>query len=323
MTARPFWTLIFVALLSLSTTSVAHAFEDDVAKAAKAYRQAQQAELTEEFALASDLYQLAYQLAPSAPALRGAMRMSLKSERWVNAAEQAGEMLRKYSDDESSRDAAQKALDQTRPLVAEVAVSCGDAECNVLVDGKAATLEAQREHVVYLDAGRHEIAGGYAMGTSEAVGVNTRAGGSAKVELVAPAPRPEVARGFEGEDGIKGLGSNDSGSEGKPTRRTLSPWYFGVTAAATVGVTAGAIVSGVQAQQAGQDFEDGGNTQSLYDTANRLEIRTNALFGVAGGLAVATVVLAIFTDWKGGGKRKRAKVTSGPGTAGLGMVLDF
>src|SRR6187399_2152836 len=93
-------TLIATALLF--TPPPAAQSGDDVPKAAKAYRQAQQAELSEEYALASDLYELADSLAGSPEALRGAMRMALAAERWAVAAEHALTLERRHPDDKKS-----------------------------------------------------------------------------------------------------------------------------------------------------------------------------------------------------------------------------
>jgi hypothetical protein len=133
-------TLICAAILSTSARASA---DDDVAKAAKAYRQAQQAELGEEYALASDLYELADQLAPSPEALRGATRMALSAQRWAVAAGLARTLQARYPGDTNSLELASRTLERTRPLLSEVAVDCGGVECTVLLDGKAATLDAR------------------------------------------------------------------------------------------------------------------------------------------------------------------------------------
>lgn len=311
---------------ALATTSVvlaptaAHA-GDDVAKAARAYRQGQQAELNEDFALASDLYAMADDLAPSGEALRGVVRTALAAERWAVAASAALELERRYPNDAASSELAASTLERTRPLLTELTVNCGEEDCTVVVDGKSADVEPARSHIVFVNPGASMIAGGYPVGQSEAVKVDGAPGESATVTLEPPPPPPEPEEPVP--DAVTKMDDERAARSAKRAR--LSPWYFGIGAVATVGLAAGGIVSGMQAQRAGEDFRNNGRTQALYDEADGLEVQTNILFGVAAGAAVVTGVLAIFTDWNRGKRRRderSAKVTSGPGT-GLGMKVVF
>lgn len=302
---------------------------DDVAKAAKAYRQAQQAELSEEYALASDLYELADQLAPSPEALRGAVRMALAAERWAVAAEQALALQRRYPDEKKSAELASQTLERTRPLLTEVSVDCGGVDCTVLVDGKTARLEPAAKHVVFVTAGEHDLAGGYPNGTSQKVSIVAQAGGSKDLTFTPPVIEPKAAPppATEPAKTSEDRGPTDDAPRKREKKKLgrLSPWFFGVGTVATLGLAAGTIVSGLQAQKAGDDFDEGGRTQELYDEANKLEVQTNILFGVTAAVGVTTIVFAIFTDWKRGSKKRRAnaRITSGPTWASTGFALDF
>lgn len=323
MTALLCCTSLVAVLLAPPTSG------DDVAKAAKAYRQAQQAELSEEFALASDLYELADQLAPSPEALRGAVRMALAAERWGVAAEHALALQRRYPDEKKSAELAAQTLERTRPLLTEVTVDCGGTDCTVLVDGKTARLEPAAKHVVFVGAGEHKLSGGYPAGTSEAVTIVAQAGGSSAVTFAPPVVESKTAPAPASTDAAKTTPdkapADDAPRKGKRKTARLSPWFFGVGTVATLGLAAGTVVSGLQAREAGEDFDEGGRTQELYDEANRLEIQTNVLFGVTAAVGVTTIVFAIFTDWKRGSKKRRAnaRITSGPTWASTGFALDF
>ncbi len=322
MTALLCCTSLVAVLLAPPTSG------DDVAKAAKAYRQAQQAELSEEFALASDLYELADQLAPSPEALRGAVRMALAAERWGVAAEHALALQRRYPDEKKSAELAAQTLERTRPLLTEVTVDCGGTDCTVLVDGKTARLEPAAKHVVFVGAGEHALSGGYPAGTSDAVTIVAQAGGSSTVAFVPPVVEKKVAPAPTSTDAAKTTPDkspdDDAPRKGKRKTARLSPWFFGVGTVATLGLAAGTVVSGLQAREAGEDFDEGGRTQELYDEANKLEIQTNVLFGVTAAVGVTTIVFAIFTDWKRGNKRRaNARITSGPTWASTGFALDF
>ena len=294
---------------------------DDVAKAAKAYRQAQQAELGEEFALASDLYELADQLAPTAEALRGVVRMALAAERWAVAADRALELQRRYPGDDKSSMLALQTLDRTRPLLDEVSVDCGGVDCTVLVDGKSARIEPAARHILFVEAGSHRVSGGYPSGTSDEVTISAEPGGTSKVELVPP--KAKAAEPPTPTPTSTSAPTDDAAKDepkARKERRKISPWYFAVGAIATVGLSAGTAVSGVQAQHAGKDFDEGGRTRELYDKANALEIQTNVLFGVTLAVGVTTIVLAAVTDWRRGrGDRRRAHLTPTPG----GLALRF
>jgi hypothetical protein len=305
--------------------------DDDVPKAAKAYRQAQQAELSEEFALASDLYELADQLAPSPEALRGAVRMALAAERWAVAAENAVALERRYPDDKKSAELAEQTLARTRPLLNEVAIDCGGVECTVLVDGKSARLEPHAKHVVFVTAGEHRLAGGYPSGTSQEVTIAAQAGGTSNIVFAPPVvtrsdtPAPANAASTSESDTAPRVDRDEP--RPRKSRQRLSPWFFGVGTVATLGLAAGTTVSALQAQKAGKEFDDGGRTRPLYDKANSLEIQTNVLFGVTAAVGITTIVFAIFTDWQRGKKKDKRRATArlapGPAWAGSGFAVDF
>jgi hypothetical protein len=143
----------------------------------------------------------------------------------------------------------------------------------------------------------------------------------------APAPAPTSEQTTTST--TDGSSSKTDKPKDRKSRRRISPWFFGVGTAATLGLTAGTIVSALQAQQAGEDFDEGGQTQELYDKANALEIQTNVLFGVTAAVGITTIVFAVFTDWKRGGKKRggkrraTARLAPGPTWASTGLALDF
>src|SRR5688572_5881559 len=102
----------FVAAV-LAATAPARA--DDVSGAAKAFSQAQEAMLGGDPARAADLYELADELAPSAPALRNATRARVAAGHTAMAATNAATLLRRYPSDKESRDIAEAVLSQLAP----------------------------------------------------------------------------------------------------------------------------------------------------------------------------------------------------------------
>ena len=87
---------------------------------------------------------------------------------------------------------------------------------------------------------------------------------------------------------------------------------FGFSLALSLGAGAGAIVTGVLAQKKNNEFNDLKDTgsaaelQDLKDQGQTLETTTNALIGVFAGLAVVSLVLGFFTNFKG--KKSEQKV---------------
>ncbi|MBX3246417.1 MAG: tetratricopeptide repeat protein [Myxococcales bacterium] len=98
-------------------------------------------------------------------------------------------------------------------------------------------------------------------------------------------------------------------------------------------VVAGGLVlwSGLDAVSRNDDYEAyvarddavRGQGQSLYDDVRSAEVRTNVLIGVAGGLAAAAVVLAIFSDWSFGSGSTTASFGVGPRAAHAGVTHRF
>src|SRR5882724_3549328 len=105
----PRLTLALTCVLGLS--AVAHpARADDVAAAAKAFSEAQEAMLTGDTVRAADLYELADSLSPSAPSLRNAARARFKVGHMATAATHATELLRRYGGDKDTRAIAETIL---------------------------------------------------------------------------------------------------------------------------------------------------------------------------------------------------------------------
>ena len=77
-----------IGLLATATPAAA-----DVNGAAKAFSQAQEAMLSGDSARAADLYELADELAPSAPALRNATRARLAAGHYASAANNAAALF--------------------------------------------------------------------------------------------------------------------------------------------------------------------------------------------------------------------------------------
>lgn len=91
-------------------------------------------------------------------------------------------------------------------------------------------------------------------------------------------------------------GSDAEALEGEAGGAHRAAFY--VLAAATVALGGATLWSGVDTLAGVEEFETEG-ARDLYDAGQAKERRTNGLIGATAGLAVATLVLAFFTDWQG------------------------
>ena len=207
----------------------------------------------------------------------------------------------------------ERTLSQLRGELARVEVQCGDVPCRVVVDEQTVTVQRNVEHIFYLDPGTHAVAAEFPNGTTAPTEVEATARGRAELEFESPpAPVEPPDEGTEPQ-------TSPMGPDLEADQGGISPWFFVLGATATVGLGVGALVSGLQAVSAGDDFDNNGRTQALFDEADRLETLTNILIGVAGAAAATTILLAIFTDWDGEPEalpEGNVAVWSGPGRCG-------
>lgn len=82
-----------------------------------------------------------------------------------------------------------------------------------------------------------------------------------------------------------------------PERKRISMWYTIATGALAIAVAGAAVGTGMAAKKLHDSYE-ANPTRKDREDGLLMTNTTNALWGVAGGLAVASVVLAIFTRWK-------------------------
>ena len=179
-----------LAMLIGVTICVTEARADDVNGAAKAFSQAQQAMLANDYARAAEMYELADELAPSAPALRNAARARRAAGHSATAATLAAQILQRYSNDKESRGVAEAILSELAPKLTQVEVACSEP-CTLSIDGKAASsTRPNLSHVLYAQPGARTIAAGLSVAGVGAGAVSTGAGlggAASSTRLVPPA----------------------------------------------------------------------------------------------------------------------------------------
>lgn len=243
----------------------------DVAAAARAFANGQAAELRGEHEDAAAFYELAFHIAPTPQALRSAVREWHRAGVRSRAATLAERLASRYPDDPLTGQIAQRVLEETRGSLARYAIVCEPA-CALAVDGRAAEMGREAHHVVYVEPGAHAIEARFDDGRSVRREATVEAGASADLSLAppppaaqppSPPPAPIVRRV-------------------PPDPLSFVPFTFLLgTTVALGGVTIGSAVE-VATSETAQD-----------------EIRTHVLLGVTCASAVATAIVAAFTDWNG------------------------
>jgi hypothetical protein len=284
-----------VALLVWTT----HARADDVNGAAKAFSQAQEAMLGGDAARAADLYELADELAPSAPALRNAARARLTAGHLAMAATNAAALLRRYPSDKESRDIAEAILSRLTPQLAQLEVTC-TAACTLTIDGKAVVSAARTQHSLFTAPGARTIAAefdGNRKATSQITAVPDHIITVQLEAPVRPAARPSPALVVEPARPVRPAPA----PAGQP--HGISRWWVIGGGAVTLGLGAGAAISGMATLSTRDQIRDataaGKDGRTLYNTGRDQQIRTNLLLGATGVAAAGTVVLAFFANWSG------------------------
>ncbi|HVK83312.1 MAG TPA: hypothetical protein VM513_04345 [Kofleriaceae bacterium] len=308
---------------------VTEARADDVNGAAKAFSQAQQAMLANDYARAAEMYELADELAPSAPALRNAARARRAAGHSATAATLAAQILQRYSNDKESRGVAEAILSELAPKLTQVEVACSEP-CTLSIDGKAASsTRPNLSHVLYAQPGARTIAAAFDGEREAKAQISAIAGGTKRVELAAP-PKPAPV---ETAPAPTPATERPAASPGAPTSapspqvsRGIGRKWFVVAAAATVVLGTAATARGLATLGTRDDIEaattsgDATRASSLYDTGRGQQLQTNLLLGATAVAAGSAIVLAVLADWSPG-RRERREVAIQPTVGGAAFVL--
>lgn len=168
--------------------------------------------------------------------------------------------------------------------------------------------------IIFLDAGPHTVRvekEGYETFEEELLlsrGEKFSLQVSLKQELDEAGPEPEPETPAEG-----------------PSRKKISPVPFYVLVGATGALAIGFAVTGGLAVKKKNEFEDCYQDdpdcwRPLKDDHRKLAIATDILWPTAAATLTASVILAFFTDFKGG-KERRAALVPGVSPEGMDLVL--
>ena len=109
------------------------ALADDVIGAAKAFSRAQKAELTGNFAMAAEFFELADSLSPSPEALRSAVRSRKAAGQLSTAALHAETLRDRYPNDAKSQQLANATLTLAEQTLTRVEIECKPRACTLLI----------------------------------------------------------------------------------------------------------------------------------------------------------------------------------------------
>lgn len=292
------WALtIFLAGTLVTGIAAAQAeTEDDRKAAGQLFMQGQRAFTSGDFRHAAESFEGAYKRVPKLPALWNAARAWHRAGEPVKAANRYAEYLDKAPPKAPDRASAIKSMNELEGKLGKLEIHAEGFD-SITVDGEPVVGTR-----LYVTPGSHVVEG--KAGTKTAKETATASAGTATSIVLAvpedapvtPPPPPPVQ---------------------EEKRHGISPVFVAVGGGLTA-VGAGLVIwSGLETIGQRSTF-DRNMTQKNLDDGRSMQTRTNVLIGVTIGLAVATGVLAIFTDW--GGKKKEEAPQSARLMLGLGSI---
>lgn len=300
---------VFACLAAAAPTASA-----DVSAAARAFSEGQAAQLDGKFERAADAFELAYSIQPTKEALRSAARMRLQAGHQARAANHAALLLAEYGDDPSSVTLAEAILREAEPSLCRLAVTCEAPGCSLSTGGRALSMSAAEEHVVYVVPGEMELVLTFG-GQQVTRRLSAQAG--ARVELDVNSPPPATSPTDPEIEVRAPAPQNVAAARSRGWPRLVVYAGAGLTAALG-GVT---LWSGLDTQSAHDDYVKAPTSEG-WDDGRQKQLRTNILLGATAAAALATAAIAVFhTDWSG--ERSRLTVAPSGDGATLGFATSF
>lgn len=261
-----------------------------------------------DFASAASHFEAADDAAPSAKALRLAIRARIEAGQASRAATLAALALTRYPSDAETKTLAEEVIKKNAGTLHELEVSC-ITPCILAVGTRAIHGEPTTRWTVYLDPGKTSVSASFGGKLGSADGSVEAVVGGRTVMRLEPAEAAAPAKPDTTDAPPKKAPEEpkpDDGASISTEGSGLPPWVFIVGAVATVGAGGATVWSGLDTQNnpgvdavreacAGQgtdcpEYQDGVSRQN----------RTNMLIAATAGLGAATLVIgAFFTNWSG------------------------
>lgn len=299
-------TLLFGLGLGLATP--AHA---DISAAARAFSDAQAAQLEGNYERAAQSYELAFHIAPSKEALRSAVRARQLANQLPRAAMLAQVLLEQYGDDDASARIAADVLAEARVKLARIAVNCHQP-CTLALGGRAISLNPAPNHVVFATPGRHVLDISFDGDRAVTRELTLKSGDDVALPIDPPPVKPPPP--------------SSAAPPAPPAHRDghALPSYWAISGAAATVLLAGVTTwSGVDTNRA-HDAYVRTPTDQGWDDGRTKQLRTNILLGTTIATGVATALVAVlWTRWSDPAAHPEVAVTPGSGGATLSFGGRF
>jgi hypothetical protein len=297
---------VFAILIASDATAHAQkAPAEDVDGAARAFEEAQRAQLHRDYARAADLFELADRSAPNAAALRSAIRNFEAAGNAAHAATLAARAIERYPNDAETRRLAEHVTARLAPTVGELVVRCTPA-CSLVLDGGATPELPSAAHRIYVTAGEHAVIARFSDGRSASQAFSATAGAASELAIEAlplpPAssqspPATPMSPAVPSARTVETQAAVVAEPAPRARDRRVSPALAIVGIGLTAGLAGALIWSGVDTLSA-RDRYAAHPTLAGYNDGLSREHRTDWLIGSTALLGVATLAVAIFaTRW--------------------------
>jgi hypothetical protein len=309
-----------------------------IRSAATEYDAGRRAYVDKDYDGAASHFENAFHDAPSAEALRNAIRSRRKAGQLARAATLAQVASVKYPKDGPTSVIVRETLAESQTKLQRVTLNCSP-ECGVAADGRAISVTDATQTVFFVEPGSHELVVSWANDRSKVQTIAARAGGRDEISLEAP-PLPAPAASpvlVSTTPVVSPLSPNGAPIDKADTshRRPLGPALFIAGAIVTAGGVGFTIWSGIDAENnpgtaaVKTECAGVGPNCPAYQKGLSAQLRTNVAIGATGGVALVTAVVGIFfTQWS----NPKPKTTAlgleptaglGPGGGSLGLAGHF
>jgi len=315
-----------VALLAVATPATAAVPSgkpeapsvQQIRSAAAEYDAGRRAFVDKDYDGAAAHFENAFNDAPSAEALRSAIRAHRKAGHLARAATLAEVAFQRYPKDAATGAIVRETLAESASKLHEVTLQC-TPDCGVATDGRAISPSDAAQIIFFLDPGSHDLVVSWSNDRTRTQKLTARAGGRDEIVLEAPpspnappavvavqAPTPAVLAPVVPLPGTPALAHVPVDYDARTHTKPFGPWVFIVGAALTAGGIGLVTWSGIDAEShpgtAAVKAECVGalanSSCPAYQQGLSAQLRTNIALGVTGGVALTTAVVGIFfTQW--------------------------
>jgi len=271
-----------------------------------------------DFEGAASRFEAADAAAPSAPALRQAIRSRADAGQLSRAATLAAQAEQRYPDDPATTKLVREILEKAGPNLHKLTVTCA-SPCVLAIGTRSIPGEPSARWTVYLDPGKTTLGVSFSAGGGGQKTLNATAGteSDARFEPDAAPQKPTPTDKATPKSELPSFDPPPPDAK-PPPRSGISPAFFIVGLIATAASGGVMIWSAVDTQtNPGPDAVKKlcmgkGTACPEYQHGLKQQLRTNILIGATSGAAALTTIFAIFTRWPSSDKKPPNNTTVAP-----------